>query len=188
MPRIYPFKSYEEYVKIQTEINKEKLGWVYAKPRVIEAISRTVLTASCILCHGTRNGAEQKMFLQHWPHAYVIGTEISDTATQFKNTIEWDMQKEKVEWVGKFDIVYTNAFDHCIYPEQALQTWKNQLCLRGSLFLEYSEQQSVYQASDPLDATLSEVKQMLKDAGFTQIEELENVNAPAAGVVLRCRV
>jgi len=187
MSRIYPFDSYEEYVKVQTEINKEKLGWVYAKPRVIEAIARDVLAASCILCHGTRNGAEQKMFLKHWPHAYVLGTEISDTATQFENTIEWDMQKEKTEWVGKFDIVYTNAFDHCIYPDQALETWKRQLCLNGSLFLEYSEQQSVYQASDPLDATLAEVKAMIHHAGFSSIEQVKDVKCPADGVLLRCR-
>ena len=188
MPKVYPFESYDEYVKVQTDINKEKLNWVYVKRKVIKAIADDVVAASCILCHGTRNGAEQKYFKQYWPHAYVLGTEISDTATQFPDTVQWDMQIEKKEWLGKFDIVYSNAFDHCIYPEQTLETWKNQLCLRGSLFLEYSEQQSVYQASDPLDATLSEVKQMLKDAGFTQIEELKNVNAPAAGVVLRCRV
>jgi hypothetical protein len=83
--------------------------------------------------------------------------------------------------------VYSNAFDHCIYPEQTLETWKNQLCLRGSLFLEYSEKQSVYQASDPLLATLKEVKQLLKDVGFTYIQEVQNASPPSEGVLLRCK-
>ena len=187
MHKVYPFESYDEYVKVQTEINKEKLDWVYVKRRVIKAIADNVIAASCIICHGSRNGAEQKYFKQFWPHAYVIGTEISDTATQFEDTVQWDMQMEKEEWVGKFDIVYSNAFDHCIYPEQTLKTWKNQLCLRGSLFLEYSEKQSVYQASDPLLATLKEVKQMLKDVGFTYIQEVNNARPPSEGVLLRCK-
>ena len=187
MSRIYPFDSYEEYVKIQTEINKEKLGWVYAKPLVIERIAREIKFAGTVLCHGTRNGAEQKMFLKHWPHAEVLGTEISDTATQFEHTVEWDMQKQKKEWIGKWDVVYSNAFDHCIYPDETLQTWRDQLSTDGSLFLEYSERQSVYQASDPLDATLVEVKQMLADAGFSRVEQMDNVKCPADGVLLRCR-
>ena len=188
MHKVYPFESYDEYVKIQTEINKEKLNWVYVKRRVIEAIADNVVAASCILCHGTRNGAEQKYFKMYWPHAYVLGTEISDTATQFPDTVQWDMQMEKKEWVGKFDIVYSNAFDHCIYPEQTLETWKKQLCLRGSLFLEYSEQQSVYQASDPLLASLKEVKHMLNDVGFSNVVEVKNANPPSRGVLLRCKV
>lgn len=187
MSRIYPFESYDEYVKVQTEINKEKLGWVYAKPRVIERIVQEIKFAGTVLCHGTRNGAEQKMFLKHWPQAKVLGTEISETATQFENTIQWDMQKQKKEWIGKWDIVYSNAFDHCIYPDETLQAWKDQLSPEGSLFLEYSERQSVYQASDPLDATLNEVKQMLAAAGFENVQKMQNVDCPADGTLLRCR-
>tara|TARA_R100000329_G_scaffold127546_1_gene106233 strand:- start:183 stop:746 length:564 start_codon:yes stop_codon:yes gene_type:complete len=186
MPRIYPFESYEEYVRIQTEINREKLGWVYAKPRVIKCIVDEVKFVGTVLCHGSRNGAEIKMFAAHWPHAEVLGTEISDTATQFSRTVQWDMQKQKKEWIGKWDVVYSNSFDHCIYPDVALQTWKDQLSTEGSLFLEYSEQQSVYQASDPLDATLAEVKQMLSDAGFSRVEKM-NIDCQAGGVLLRCR-
>ena len=187
MSRIYPFESYEEYVKVQTEINKEKLGWVYAKPRVIQRIVEEVKFAGSVLCHGTRNGAEQKMFLQHWPHAKVLGSEISDTAEQFEHTVQWDMQEPKKEWINKWDVVYTNAFDHCIYPDQALMTWKDQLSGDGTLFLEYAEAQSVYQASDPLEATLAEVKEMLRQAGFGLVEELNNIVCPANGVILKCR-
>ena len=93
MSRIYPFESYEEYVKVQTEINKNKLGWVYVKPGVIRRIVEEVKFAGSVLCHGTRNGAEQKMFLGNWPQAKILGTEISDTADQFKYTIQWDMQE-----------------------------------------------------------------------------------------------
>lgn len=188
MSRIYPFESYEEYVKVQTEINKNKLGWVYVKPRVIQRIAEEVKFAGSVLCHGTRNGAEQKMFQGHWPQAKVLGTEISDTAEQFPHTVQWDMQEPKKEWIGSWDVVYTNAFDHCIYPDKALMTWKDQLSNNGTLFLEYSERQSVYQASDPLDATLAEVKEMIRQAGFGLVEQVSNVTCPADGVLLKCKI
>ena len=183
MSRIFPFESYEEYVKIQSDVNKLKLNWVYLNKVTIEAIVENMNTASTVLCHGTRNGAEQKYFKHHWKNAEVLGTEISDTATQFPMTVEWDMQKQKDEWVGKWDVVYTNAFDHCIYPIKALQTWKDQLSPDGALFLEYSERQSVYEAADPLDATLDEVMQMMTDVGF-KIEKTK-AKCAAGGVLIK---
>jgi hypothetical protein len=98
------------------------------------------------------------------------------------------MQEPKKEWIGYWDVVYTNAFDHCIYPEKALMTWKDQLSRNGTLFLEYSERQSVYQASDPLDATLKEVKEMLRQAGFKLVEQVSNVVCPSSGVLLKCKI
>jgi hypothetical protein len=192
MSKIYKYKSYEEYVKIQTHVNKEKIKKVYVRKTVIESIVNYINSKHSdlniekynVLCHGTRNGAEQKYFKEYWPNANVLGTEISDTATNFEMTIEWDMQKQKDEWINQWDVIYLNSFDHCIYPEEALQTWKNQLSPNGFLFIEYSEKLSVGNYGDPLDATLDEVKQMMIDAGLN-IEEFVDADCNHDGVMIK---
>ena len=165
--KVYEYDSYEEYVKVQTEINKEKLTWCYVKKRVIQKIvTKMPELPKTVLCHGTRSGMEQRWFQEYLPEAEVLGTEISDTATQFDLTIQWDMQNQKDEWIGKWDVVYTNAFDHCMYPQKTLQTWKDQLSKGGSLVIEYAEASAVHTAADPVDATLTEVEEMMTNVGF----------------------
>ena len=61
----------------------------------------------------------------------VIGTEISDTAGQFANTVQWDFHDVNGEWVSRFDFVYSNSLDHAWNPKFALQTWLNQLNPKG---------------------------------------------------------
>lgn len=159
--KIYEFNSYEDYVAAQTRANKIKLKWVWVRPATIKKISEDKQTAETIICHGTRNGAEQKFFLEHFPDAYIIGTEISDTATQFPMTVQHDFAIPKDEWIGKFDIVYSNSFDHSIDPEKTIKTWTDQLSDIGKLYLEFSEFESVCEASDPLKATWLEVEELI---------------------------
>jgi hypothetical protein len=90
-----------------------------------------------------------------------VGTEISDTATQFPMTVQHDFTIPKEEWLGKFDIVYSNSFDHTINPEKTINTWANQLSPTGTLYLEYSEEQSEGSYGDPLDATAKEIEVMI---------------------------
>ncbi|MBK6621188.1 MAG: hypothetical protein IPG32_10020 [Saprospirales bacterium] len=47
----------------------------------------------------------------------VIGTEISDSASKFSHTIEWDFHEVKPEWIGRADFIYSNSFDHSYDPE-----------------------------------------------------------------------
>lgn len=185
--KIYEFKDYDEYVEQQTIHNKKKLDWVFAREEVIKKLCELKPDAQNVMCHGTRNGAEQ----WYWEcglkkkEKMVIGTEISDTADDFPMTIQWDFQKPKDEWLNKFDVVYSNSFDHAIYPEECLQTWIGQLKQNGTLFLEYSEQQSVCQASDPLDASLSEIIELVKKAGFHNVKLVENLRGKNNSVVIQ---
>lgn len=186
--KVFKYKNYEHYKESQTKMNKIKLDWVYARETVIAQISKNKKSAKNIICHGTRNGAEQKFFQKFFPEAYIIGTEISDTANNFPMTIQHDFTLEKSEWIEKFDIVYSNAFDHSIDPEQTLITWKNQLVPTGRLYLEYAEAQSTCNEADPLDATKREVYELLckhvnvigeitdsvKHAGVVFVCELKN--------------
>jgi len=81
-------------------------------------------------------------------------------------TVEWDFANQKDEWVGKFDIVYSNAFDHSFDPIKTLNTWKDQLSDNGVLVIEYSQRQSIMSAMDPVEATNEEFIDMLSKTGM----------------------
>lgn len=169
--RIYEYKSYEEYVKSQTNANKRKIDWVFVKEHAINKICAYKKLANFIICHGTRNGKEMELFLNHFPNAYIIGTEISETASQFKNTIQHDFSIPKEEWIGKADIVYSNSFDHSNDPKKTIGTWRDQLNETGTLFIEYNESQSVCEPVDCLDAKESEIKELIQNNGLTILDK-----------------
>ena len=62
--KVFKYEDYDHYVKAQTEGNKRKIDNVYVDSKVVDAIAKLKGEAKTILCHGTRNGAEQKMFLK----------------------------------------------------------------------------------------------------------------------------
>lgn len=183
--KVYEYKNYDHYVEEQTKANKLKLKWVYVKKNTIREIFEIAKDRNVkrIMCHGTRNGAEQKMFKSFFPDAEVLGTEISNTAHMFPMTTQWDFAEPYDEWIGNQDIVYSNAFDHSYDPKKTIETWRDQLSNTGILFLEYSEQQSVCEPNDPLDATLDEVIRLCEDAGLKLTRRL-NRTAAHGGVVL----
>ena len=85
--KIYKYKDYDEYIEWQIRTNKSKAGWVYVKESTIRQIVEVAPFASNIICHGTRAGAEQKYFKKFLRNADIIGTEISDNATDYPMTI-----------------------------------------------------------------------------------------------------
>lgn len=183
---IFKYKNYDDYVEAQTGGNKRKLSWVYVQPQVIQTIAKRHGPAKAIICHGTRNGAEQKFFKDLYAQAEIIGTEISDTADQFPMTVQWDFTEPKEEWLDKFDIVYSNSVDHSIDPIKTLTTWKEQLGFSGKLYLEYAERQAVCERTDPFKATLAEIIQLLAQVGLI-IEDRISTGPKHGGVVLICR-
>jgi hypothetical protein len=68
----------------------------------------------------------------------IIGTEISDTATQFDNTIQWDFHNIKDEWINKVDFIYSNSLDHSYDPKMCLKNWMKCLSNMGRCFIEWS--------------------------------------------------
>ena len=161
--RVYDYKDYDEYVSEQTKANIEKLGWQFKKEDHVQWIKQKKLGAKNIVCHGTRNGGEQKVFQKYYPDAYIVGTEISETATQFDMTVQHDFAEPKNEWVSKFDIVYSNAFDHSLDPSRTIETWKQQLSYDGRLFIEWSDFYNARSsAADPVSGTTQQFMAFLK--------------------------
>ena len=186
--KIYKYENYEEYVSEQTRANVEKLKNVWVQEHQIKKAITYKPSAKNILCHGTRNGAEQKLFKNNLPDAYVIGTEISHTATQFSDTIQHDFHDVKDEFINKFDIVYSNAFVHSFDPDGALTTWKNQLTDDGIIIIELmtgAENRS--RSIDPLEISFDEFTDLADRVGLKVIDHsmIQRRNgAPSIMVVL----
>jgi hypothetical protein len=118
--------DYARYRRVQESGNKQKLSNVWATEENIKFLanylSRKIGSPSFGLCHGTRRGLEQEWF-QKYLGGSIIGTEISETATQFPNTIQWDFHEIKDEWINSVDFIYSNSFDHSYDPEYCLKQW-----------------------------------------------------------------
>lgn len=125
--------SYEDYKKIQTEGNTEKIDEIFETEENIRILSNYLkLNLNYIrfgLCHGTRQGKEQEWFSKYLD-VKVLGTEISETATSFPNTIQWDFHDIKDEWVNSIDFIYSNSLDHSYDGKYCLRQWFK--CLRKS--------------------------------------------------------
>lgn len=133
--------DYEKYRKIQQEGNLRKIDNTWVLEGNIQFLSdyltKSLGSVSFGICHGTRRGNEQKWFREYLS-CDVIGTEISESATQFPHTIQWDFHKENEEWTGKADFIYSNSFDHSYDPEACLKTWMKALKIGGFCILEHS--------------------------------------------------
>ena len=145
---IHKYKNYDEYKNTQIYFNKQKINKVWADENTLKIVSNFLkesIKSEKIkgLCHGSRNGFEQKCFIQEIPNAEVIGTDISDTANNYENSIVHDFHNEKKEWIENFDFVYSNSLDQSYDPEKALNTWLNQVKKDRYIIIEHSDQHGV---------------------------------------------
>lgn len=145
---LHKYNSYEDYKQAQIRLNKQKLDLIWADENTLKKVSDIIKTnlkqgsklSKKILgiCHGTRNGFEQNYLNKIISNSNIIGTDISDTALEYKNSIQWDFHDQKEEWVEKFDFVYTNSLDQSWKPKLALSTWLNQIKTNGIIIIEHS--------------------------------------------------
>jgi len=155
---IHDYKGgYEEYRRVQIHHNKRKLTNVWADETTLEAVCAHLTSdgrnVENGICHGARNGFEVAWFRKALG-ADVIGTDISETATDFPNMVVWDFHEENPDWEGKFDFVYTNSLDQAMEPDRALGSWARQLKPGGRIYIEHTMAHSAAHASemDPFGA------------------------------------
>lgn len=133
--------DYDKYRQIQMEGNKRKIDNVWVLETNIaflsDRIKSFIANPEFGICHGTRRGKEQEWFRKYLG-CEVIGTEISDTAEIFPNTIQWDFHRVKPEWINSVDFIYSNSFDHSYNPEKCLNSWVSCLKNGGICILEHS--------------------------------------------------
>src|ERR1700680_733226 len=183
--------DYDLYRKVQTLGNREKLDWVSIQEENIAHLCRALESRiphiRFVLCHGTRNAAEQKFFQAHLKApATTLGTEISDSACEFPMTIEWDFHEVKPEWSGAVDVVFSNSWDHTYDPHKLFPAWLSCLAPRGVMALEWTNKHAdtAESALDPFRAELDGLLAILRahdDGGRFSIELLEDLPLQGAG-------
>lgn len=153
--------DYSRYREVQVAGNKQKIQKVWVREENIaflsDYIKRRMGKPKFGLCHGTRRGKEQEWFRKYLDNCEVIGTEISDNATEFPHTIQWDFHEVKPEWVGATDFIYSNAIDHSYNPEKCLNAWMSCLSANGICILDHSPKQDGAATSelDPFGADIA---------------------------------
>lgn len=158
---LYRYKNYKEYKDIQISTNTVKLNRVFVNKENIGLISdyitRNIKNPKFGICHGTRRGVEQQYFIEFLENIEIIGTEISPSAKEFPNTIEWDFHNVKQEWINNVDFIYSNSLDHSYKPQECLDNWMSCLNKNGLLFLEWDKSHNLpNQISDPFSASFDE--------------------------------
>lgn len=146
--KLYKYKDYKEYKETQIYYNKQKINKVWADETTLETISNFLkekIKSNLIrgICHGSRNGFEQNFFNNETDGFEVIGTDISETAKNYKNSYVHDFHEEKKEWLEYYDFVYSNSLDQSYDPKKALDTWLKQVKLGGFVIIEHSDQHGV---------------------------------------------
>ncbi len=172
---LFQYPDYDTYRDAQIIGNKAKLRMQFVKESHIRILSgyleETLGPVSFGICHGTRRGAEQSWFRAHLPGAPdVIGTEISDTASDFPHTIQWDFHETNPEWTGRADFVYSNSWDHAFDPLKAFAAWIDALRPGGLMLLDYTKGQTpdAANALDPFGIKLRKLRAMLTEAFGTK--------------------
>ena len=146
--KIYKYKDYKEYKDTQIYFNKKKINKVWADEKTLNKIVLFLdknINNNKIkgICHGSRNGFEQNFFNANSDKFDVIGTDISETAKDFKNSYIHDFHDEKKEWINNFDFVYSNSLDQSFDPKKALNIWLDQTKENGYVIIEHSDQHGV---------------------------------------------
>lgn len=167
---LHNYTSYEHYKSVQVFHNKRKIHQVWADESTLGEVAKRVQkefpgeTGVQGICHGTRNGFEQKV-LSEKLSCEVIGTDISDTATSFPRSVQWDFHDRKEDWVGRFHFIYTNSLDQSWKPKMALETWLEQLRPGGILIIEHTPAHGPEGASemDPFGAKPEYMPWLLSD-------------------------
>lgn len=177
--KLYEYESYAEYKEIQIIGNKLKLNKSFVKEESIEGLShylkKNIKNISFGLCHGTRQGFEQKWF-KEFLGCNVVGTEISDTAKQFPNTIQWDFHELKDEWLNNVDFIYSNSLDHSYNPELCINNWIK--CLKkktGLCIIEFgrTHKEKYVTERDPFGATVYELVDLINKWGNNTYKVVE---------------
>lgn len=163
--KTYKYKNYDEYIKCQKDAYNKKFKNVWAKEENIKVIADYIneKIGDCNgLCHGVRQGYECQWFNKYLKNSIVIGTDIGGTVKDY--IVQHDFNKQKNEFINKFDFIYSNSFDHAYNPQETFNIWCEQLIKPGFIILEYDRRQEhtgeiskAVNKVDPVSITVDEL-------------------------------
>jgi len=144
----YEHKNYEWYTAVQKKLTAKKtdhgnssLSWIDEEGLVVvnKLIHSHVNDIKVVVCHGCRSGVEVDVLQRLNPDARVFGTDLYGEAYKYNRTYfrEMDFDDVPPEWVGYFDVIYSNSIDHSRNPINTLMAWKSELKNNGICFVNF---------------------------------------------------
>jgi hypothetical protein len=182
------YKDKKEYFQLQTKTYKIKRIRVFASEENIDFICQYIRKRFNghpinLLCHGTRNGFEQKIFRKYLPaNSEVVGSELSPSAFGIPDTVVWDFNNLNPDWVNKFDVLYSNSHDHCLNLRNTLEVWLNSLNNNGIIVLEHSIAHEWRKKSEPSALKFETIPFLLLDWFKGQVFVSEVFTAPKSHI------
>lgn len=168
--QLITFPNYQRYYKAQLHADWRKSAQVGFRPNEIEAVVEwchghgNAPVPWRVLCHGARTGQEIDEFRKLVsPAATVIGTDLFPR--DHGQVLEWDFHKQREEWIGQFDIVYSNSLDHTYDPHQLLPVWFAQLSSLGILAIQWNTNNVWTRGGDCFGAGLHEYMDLMNQYG-----------------------
>ena len=175
----YQFDAYDDYLEAQKTVTRRKVanpnGRCFTSPLMMDLIAENQSSIALVqhgCCHGVRRGEELQMLEDrlggHW-----VGTEVLEELCDGKRVLHHDFTSPKPEWVGLFDVVYSNSLDHSISPLITLRTWLGSLATdTGRLYVEWTPWHDKlgkkHNRADCFAASLTEYNEMLTSVGCVE--------------------
>jgi len=141
--RKHKFETYDDYLKAQVKLTRKKLKIFkfhrcFTSHKVIDAIYKYHKTkVKNGLCHGVRKGKELDLFEEKFTGKWV-GTEIVPEICDGERIFNQDFNKLNQDWIGSFDVIYSNSLDHSKDPYKTVKVWLSCLSKTGRLYIEWT--------------------------------------------------
>ena len=181
--KLWEYKDYEEYVQAQIDgiykhpsvkdnvnyewVQKEEIPFIYNKI-IIPHFNKLGIIPKFGICHGAKLGKEN-MWFEKITGIDFIGTDLVIKSNKEMKLINWDFNKENELWKNKFDILYSNAFDHSDNPSNTLEVWKKTMKDTSICILEYSQNDTQCTSTDPFAATIPEYLSLFNNCNLELI-------------------
>lgn len=139
----HSFKSHDDYIETQIRLTRKKIDIGYANhcftsEKVTNAIHKYhKAEVKYGMCHGVRKGSELDMFDEKFSGEW-IGTEITPEICDGERILHRDFNKVDNNWIGNFDVIHSNSFDHSNNPWITIKAWLACLSETGRLYVEWT--------------------------------------------------
>lgn len=179
----HEYASYADYLRSQREANRRKADKSWVREANVKRICEWLMPYAprTGICHGTRQGWEQHLFMRHLRDCVVVGTELGEATAA--NTIQHDFNLVLPEWDAAADFLYSNSWDHAYDPPLTFCVWAGQLKPGGHMILETSEQHEHagrmskrVNKTDPFGATPQELRRVIPK--WTPLRFVEQLTMP----------
>lgn len=145
------FESLEAYKQAQIETHHRKINLLWfcgltARPLLDACKIFLGHDASSVVCLGSRNGLEPRFFNEAG-FKRAVGLDISETANVFPYMMQHDFHELRPGYVSKFDVAYSNSFDHAYDLDKFFLATRSFLNDRSIILLDYSPRDNA-EASD----------------------------------------